>query len=365
MANQVLWGFHNLADAFGERVSELGVGVIDQAINEFETEHNRQLSAMMSLFVSPTTEFKQRFRTTSGAGRLQPLDENGRARPRRILGYHEAAFPLHSAGDAWGVNYMASQMLTVGDVNRILSGLAVADIRWMRDHVLAALFSNTSWSYTDDEHGALTIYGLANGDTVEYQIFNGADVGATDNHYGGQTDAIDNSHDPFETIYTELTEHPENAGGSPNARVIALIPPGLTASVKALAGFYTSADPNLAVGTGVTQLVGSLTASGITLPGKILGYHDAGVWVVEWAGLPAGYIVAVSTGGERPLRMRQHPVAALQGFRQVAERNDYPWYERQWLRHAGFGGWNRVGAYIMEVGDATYDIPTGYESPMP
>jgi len=65
--------------------------------------------------------------------------------------------------------------------------------------------------------------------------------------------------------------------------------------------------------------------------------------------------------------MRQHPEPELQGFSRQADRNDYPWYEQQWARRAGFGAYNRVGAlaYFVAAGDTTYDVPTGYSNPMP
>lgn len=356
MANAVLWGFHSLAAAFDERVTTLGVGVVDRAIQETVDEHNRQMNALAGLFTESTTDFKTRFRTAAGAGRLQPLDENGRARPRRMLGYYDLAWPLHVAGDAWGLNYLTMQDLAVADVNRLLSGMLVADHRWMRDHILSALFTNASWTYSDDLHGDLTVYGLANGDATQYQLLTGADTGATDTHYLAQAAAIADNADPFDAIRTELIQHPENTGD-----VIALVPTNLMAAVRALSGFFNVADPNIRLGANSDQLVGSLGAS---LPGELIGYHEAKVWIAEWRALPDNYIIAVTTGGDRALRMRQHPNATLQGFKQVAERNDHPWYERQWLRLAGFGAWNRVGALVYRIGDASYAIPSGYESPM-
>jgi hypothetical protein len=63
--------------------------------------------------------------------------------------------------------------------------------------------------------------------------------------------------------------------------------------------------------------------------------------------------------------MRQHPEAQLQGFSQVATREDYPFWEAQYVRWAGFGSWNRVGAAVMRIGNASYAIPSNYSSPMP
>jgi hypothetical protein len=86
---------------------------------------------------------------------------------------------------------------------------------------------------------------------------------------------------------------------------------------------------------------------------------------VEWSILPNNYMIAVTTDGPRPIAMRQETNAQLQGFRLVAERNDHPFYESQWLRIAGFGAWNRVGAAVIRIGNASYAIPTGYSSPIP
>jgi hypothetical protein len=108
-------------------------------------------------------------------------------------------------------------------------------------------------------------------------------------------------------------------------------------------------------------LVGNL---GVALPGELFGYHDAGIWLAEWKNLPNDYIIAVSTGGERPIAMREEPEAELQGFRAVAEREDHPFWERQYLRTAGFGGWNRVGAVVLRMGSGAYTAaPSGYVTP--
>lgn len=356
MANQVAYGFHNLQDLFDRRVVDVGVPIVEAALAATIAEHNRQIAALSGLFVRQTTDFKTRFRTATSA-RLMPLDENGRALPIRPSGQYDIAFPLQRAGIAWGANYETRIKMTVAEANEATNTLTMADARWMRDHILAALFSNTSWSFTDEEHGALTVFGLANGDTVVYPIMTGADSGAIDDHYLGQAAGIADATNPYPTIHDELVEHPSNSGD-----VIALIPTNLRATTEALATFHPLADPNLRLGTGQTQLVGGL---GVAIPGEVIGYEDSKTWIVEWKSLPDSRIIGVMTGGERALAMRQDTFSQLQGFNRVAERDDHPWFEQQYLRKAGFGAWNRVGAVVMEISDATYDIPTGYTSPMP
>ena len=351
----ILYGFTNLKDVFSQRVDDVGVAVVNDAIDATIAEHNRQLAALVGLFATPTTEYKIRYRTPVAA-RLQPLDESGRARPIKLAGYYDVAFPLQEAGTAWGQTYKASKKMTVQEANDILNTLLTADKRWMRDHILAALFTNASWTFSDDQHGDLTVKGLANSDTDTYLVQTGADAGATDTHYLAQANAIDNSNDPFPTIYDELTEHPENSG-----EVVVLIPSNVKTAVQNLAGFYPTTDGNLNPGNATTTLRGSL---GTPLPGMLLGYHEARVWIAEWKSLPSGYMIATTTGGPRPLLMREEMEASLRGFNRVAERNDHPFYESQYLRIAGFGANNRIGALVQRIGSGSYAIPTNYTSPM-
>lgn len=357
MANQLLYGFIQHKDIANRRVTEIGVQIVNDAINQAVAEHNRQIQAIIDLFAIRTTEFKEKFSTPTVA-RLQPLDENGRARPIKPLGQYGIAYPLQDGGTAWGATFKAREKMTVQQANDITATLTTADVRWLRDHIMAALFVNTPWTFNDPDHDALTIEGLANGDSVKYLVHAGSDAGATDNHYLSQVDPIDDAHNPFPLIHEELTEHPENDG-----EVVVFIASNLKASVTGLTNFYPEQDPNIREGVGVSVLSGTL---GIPLPGgprSLLGYVDK-CWIVEWKSLPDGYMVGITTGGERPLKMREDETESLRGFKKVAERNDHPFYESQWLRIAGFGAFNRVGALVYRVG-AVYAVPANYTSPMP
>ena len=46
----------------------------------------------------------------------------------------------------------------------------------------------------------------------------------------------------------------------------------------------------------------------------------------------SSYIISLATDGPRALAMREEPEAELQGFKQVARRDDHPFYESQWQR---------------------------------
>ena len=359
MANTVAYGFQSLIDVFAERVTTVGTAVVWDAIEASVAEHNRQLTALMALFTRPAPRPKIRYKTPSVA-RLQPSNELGRARPIRVAGFYDVAFPIQMGSAALGENFIAGAKMTVDDANRLTNALTGADARWMRDHILASLYTNNTWTYDDpdDEIGALTIQPLANGDTVKYTVMTGADDGATDTHFLAQAGAIaDGATDPFQTIHDELMEHPDNSG-----EVIAFIPTNLKATVFALSAVMPAQDPNVRAGNASDVLVGEL---GVAHPGEIFGYHSARVWCVEWRSLPNDYIIATTTTGESPLGMREDEETELQGFRQVGNRDDFPYSEVQYMRRAGFGGWNRVGAVVLRVGNASYTEPTNYTAPIP
>lgn len=349
----ILYGLLNMADLADARVTEVGVDTVSTAIEQSVAEHNRQLDALMDLFVVRTIQFKRRFRTANSA-RLQPLDNMGRALPIKPAGKYDVAWPIQMGGSAWGFDYVTGQKITVGEVRDVVITMLDADTNWMRDHLMAALFYKSStnpWTFVDEEHGSLSIYGLANGDATVYNVKAGASAGTTDDHLIFDATI---AADTFQTIYDELTEHPENSG-----EVIVFIPTNLKATVEAISTFYPLEDPDLRQGSASTVLAGRLSTN---VPGVVLGKLEK-CWVVEWPTLPDNYLVAVMTGGDRPLAMREDVEASLRGFKQVAVREDHPWYERQYLRRAGFGAWNRVGALVLKA-DSSYTIPTGYTSPM-
>lgn len=350
----MIYGFENLQDLRNKRVEEVGVQIVDDAVRKFYAQHNADMDALTNLFCKRTTEYKTKFKTATN-NRLQPLDENGKAIVVKGQAQYEVALPLQMAGTAWGANWLTTKKMTVQDVSDKTDTMSIGDINWMRDHLLAALFANVNWNFDDDDHGTLVIKGLANNDSDTYQVLAGAGNQATANHYLAQAANISDAANPFPTIYKKLTSHPENSG-----EVIVFVASNLVTDIENLANFKEAPDPNIREGANASVLTGNLNA---TVPGKVVGYVDK-CWIVEWAMLPDGYHISVTTGGERPLALREDVEADLRGFIMAAEKEDYPFYERQYVRRAGFGGWNRVGATVGLIGNASYSIPTGYTNPM-
>jgi hypothetical protein len=352
---ELLNGFTNLKDVVNERVVGDLIPTVTTAIDQAIAEHNKVTEDMIRLFVHRTTQYKVRYKSPAAA-KLQPLDEHGRARKIKAAGYYDVGFPLREAGAALGDTRIALAKKTVQQANDQIAMLLDADKRWLRDQILAGLFDNAGYTFSDAEHGDVAVKGLANGDSTTYLVRAGAENGATANNYRFIT-AMNDAGQSFRTIFHDLTKQPENAGGG---KVISMISGNLEASVMNLANFIEVNDPDITLGLSNDKLTGAL---GVSVPGEVIGKVDRN-WIVRWDSLPDDYVISTITSGDRPLAMREHPEAELQGFNRVADRNDDPYYESQFVRYAGVGGWNRVGAIITKVDPTAYGVPTGYAQPM-
>ena len=351
--NALAYGFTGKTHLLSQRLTDVGSAVVWGMIQESVAEYNRQMAAMLAAVATPTTLYTERFRLPS-TGTLQPLDEWGNPRPERLGDYFDVAYPIQGGGTAFGLNRVSGELVTVEEINALTVERLQRDADWMRRHMLAALFTNTTWAYADDQHGSLTIQTLANSDAVVYN-FAGASA-ATDNHFLAQAAAIADATNPYDDIYTELLEHPSNSGP-----VVAYIASDLVATTKALTAFVEIGDPDLRYGTGTTQIAAPFSKRfGDEVLGKVNG-----VWVVEWRALPSTYIVAFAEGGGAPLGMRQYPSAALQGLFTENHSPDGNLQESRFIRYAGFGVRNRLSALVYRIGNGSYAIPTGYTAPLP
>lgn len=354
----LLYGFASAGLLSTDRVTTIGDNVMSDAIVKTVAMHNEEMDAMMGLFVERTTAATERI-WLDVAERLQPLTDDGRPVPTAPAGYYDVGFPLQQAGTSFGWNDVAKAKATVAEVNRRLNAKLNADKRWCADQIMAALLDNGTWTYNDYFKGAITVQplALASDGVVYLRTDNGTP--ATDTHHLAQAAAIADETNPFPTIYSEITEHPENGG-----EIVSLVPTSNLAAVKGLAEFVAVTDSNVRLGANSDVIIG---APDIPLPGELHGYlTDSKIWVCEWKRLPANYVVTVMTEGQRALAMREDEEAELQGFKIVAQEAVFPWWETIYRRRAGWGARNRVGAvvYFVGAGDTTYDVPTGYDRPI-
>jgi hypothetical protein len=351
MSVELLPGFSNLKDVVNNRVIGDLIPEVTEAYDRTLEEHNTVTNQMLDLFCTPTTLHKVKYKSPVAA-RLMGLDEHGRARKAKGAGSYDLGFPIYQAGLAIGDTRIAMIKNTVKDVNDKLAMLLDADKRWLRDMIFAALLDNAGYTFGDDEYGDIAVKAIANGDSQEYLIRAGSEAGETGvNHFRAQAATLADASNPFPTIYRDLTKRPENVGGN----VITFIPTNLEDEATGLATFMEESDPDITLGVNTDRLTGTLNAS---VPGEVLGKADRN-WIVRWDALPDNYTISISTGGDRPLAMRQHAEAELQGFNRVRAKDDSPYFESEFQRHAGFGAWNRVSAIITRFGNASYAVPTG------
>lgn len=349
----MIYGFHNLEDAATTPALDAGNLLVD-AIQQATAFYNAATMQTISSLTFRTTEHVLGVKPADSF-ELQPADEWARPVPVRRAGGMQVANPLQRFQASIAYSYEASLKMTVQDVNDILFGMQQADARKLGKMILAALLDNDGWTYPDEQYGNLTVLGMANGE-ADWMYFrtNGGD--ATDNHYSGQAGGIADATDPFPVLYDEISEHPENSGA-----IVAFVSPQDMPAVNLLTEFFPSPDTRLQLGIANTQLA---SGQNVAAPGNYKGYHSAGIEIREWPSWPAGYVGAFSSGGLKPLAFREDELPQLQGFGPIAEREDFPYLQRVFQRKAGFGGYNRVGAAVRRVGNATYQIPAGYAAPI-
>lgn len=355
MANNTLaYGFLGLKDQLADRVNTVGVQTVDTAIQESIAEFQREQDSILSVFVQRVTFWSKKYKL-QGSGTLQPLDEWGNPMPVLPSGSYEVALPIQGGGTAWGDNRVTRAMMTVDDANRFTWQTMAQDMDWVVRHILSAIFTNTTWTYSDkdDDIGDLTIQPLANNDSVVYTRKGGQS--STDNHYLAQANTISDADNPFPTIKTELMEHPSNSGD-----VVAQVPTNLVSDIKGLANFIPANDPRITSGIAVDTLNATIDVG----PGDtLIGYVD-GVWIVEWTRLPDNYIIAYSTGSDPVVGMREYPAAELQGLFPEFQDVDGNRHLNKFIRYAGFGILNRVGALVYRIGNGSYAVPSGYTAPL-
>lgn len=361
MANIVNYGFIGLEDFYTQRVNTVGIQRVYDAVQASVDEYNRVVNALQA-WVERTT-MVQEYIELAGGGTLQPLTPDGNPLPVVPSGQYTVGYPMHGAGTAWGTNRITREMLTVAEADRFTDDALLKDTDWRIRHLLAAILDPVTWTFTDKYGGngtkglgAISILPLANGDATVYMRRGGAS--SADTHYHAQAAAIANATNPFALARAELIEHPGNDGP-----FVSYIPTALVATTVALTEFVEANDPDIDYQTGDNLPTAPATILG---PGdEILGkLKSSNIWIVEWSRLPDDIIITVATGAGPFVKMRELPVASLQGLFTEGFDVDGNHTGQRFLRWAGFGVSNRVAAVATRVGNGTYAAPTGYDAPL-
>lgn len=357
------YGFVGLQDLFSQRVSEVGVDRVYTAIQETAAEYNRVVDAMFSGWVGQTDMALMQIELP-GDSTLQPIDEWGNPLPVQPSGNYQMGFPIQGGGIAHGTNRVSQALMTVEEANRLTMEALQADANWMLRHLMAAVLTSTAWTYNDKAAqggykglGNISVKGLANGDSVTY-LKRGGVGHATDNHYLAQAAAIADANNPFPTIRSELIEHPSNRGP-----FICYTASNLVSSIGGLSEFVEVDDMDVVYGDGNDTLPANALI-GVGPGTEVLGkLKSSNIWVVEMPILPSNYLITRAQSNMPVAYQRSYPADSLKGL--IVERQkDWGLDKTQFIRYAGFGVANRVGAVAMEIGDGTWTDPTDYTAPL-
>jgi hypothetical protein len=358
MANNVdRFGYASIQHLFADRLNPQNQPLVLDAIRQRAAIYSAMTVEMLAALAMRTTRSTERF-ALPGYGTLQPLDALGVPLPVRPAGHTDVAYPIYGGGTAAGRDRVSRALETVEDVFRDQEDAEARDATWLKWHLLASIFTNTTRTFVDEsvpESPSITIQPLAiTSDSVTYVRNNGSS--STAQHYVAQAAAIADATNPFPAIYTLLSAYP----GSVGRNIISLVPSANVAAVEALATFIPVSDPDVRLGSASDVLA---SAGPRTWANRILGKVGP-IWVAENSSLPDDYLLNL-VDGLPPLAMREYPDAALQGFFPEIHSPDGARIERRFLRYCGFGVRNRVAASVtfVNAGDTTYDIPSGFTAP--
>lgn len=353
--NAITYGFGQLEDVYDRRVADIEAERIDTAVIASAEAHTRDMAAILATLVEPTVSRDGAFELPT-TGELQPGSENGTPVPTQNYSEITQGYPMWRGMDSFGFNREAYAKITVGEMDKQQMAVNSKDARWVFRRLLAAAYTNVSWTFKEKGRTDLTVRGLAvTGDGAIFLDDNGDLV--TANHYTAQAGAISNSADPYAANETILRAHPSNTGV-----IVAYIPSGLLADTKAMSGFYPFNANNGLVDYGSdVDLAADSIASFIGFGNEVVGVVGETVIVLSRR-LPAGYVMSVVQGVEKPMIMRQEPEASLQGLQVVPVTVDSNFRKWDFYRKAGFAIRNPISMAIRQIAAGAYAIPTGYDA---
>ena len=355
-------GFYNIADILDRRIQDVGAATISTAIQESAAIHQRLVNEMYSTSCMRVGWIQQRYRV-GGQRRVQSMTQDGNPQPFRSGLAYDVALPLQIVADSIAMNMWAESKQTVQDMSDETVQILQAFNYWERRTFLAALFTDTAWTYADDSDdiGSLTIQVLANGST-DGQLYPLRDgTTATIDHYLAQAGTISDSANPFDDAYAILKQHPSNMGP-----YVATVASNLVATTKALANFRDLPSTLVDYGGNATLAGSNLE----TLRGwghEVIGVLEntgsgVGMVVVESDDLPDSYMVTEARGAGAYVGVREETIGGqgliIRDIMQTTNQHKFDFYRR-----AGKGVVNRVAATVTRIGNGTYATPTGFTAP--
>lgn len=358
MAN--IYGLLGLNDGQRVMLSSIGQSAVYGAVQQYLAAYNAEIQTAMNIFVDEnTSDYKRRY-VLPGGGMLQRRGGQTQSAAVKASCAWDVAFPLEEYGAQVAATLVDYAYMSSQDLARHLDSVRIQDLNTVRFAMLQALLNSSARTWTDPLWGSLTIQPLANGDSVTYPPVLGSQSEATENHYIGSNYAassISDSNDPIVTIVDELQEHFGAPTGGGNIAVF--VNNAQRAKLAALTEFIDLPDNFVRVGAN-TATPETVPAN---LPGRIIGRHNAGAWVVEWRQMPAAYMLGLDLDAPAPLVVREDPAdtGLPRGLTLVSDNSVYPFTQSHYSHRFGVGVGNRLnGVAVQLVASTSYSTPSGF-----
>jgi hypothetical protein len=350
-----------IADGDRSFIDTVGQRAVFDAVQQVLEQHNRDIEAAQSVFVERTTEeFKFRYYLPA-SGYLQRRGVRARPAAAKVTGNWDVAFPLEDFGDEVAGNDVDLAYMRLDQLQRHIEGVQIRDKNTVRREILVALFAATTFSFVDQQDkGTLAVEPLANGDAVLYPPILGSDSEETEDHiyHTGYTVAnISNTNDPCVTVVNDLEEHFGARQGGSN--IVMFVGSALGLKIASTLTDFDPINDRFIIPGSASDTVVNLPTN---LPGKVLGRHSKGCWVVEWRFIPDDYALALDLDAPRPLiqRIDEQATGLGTGLQLIDERDDKPFRESFWRHRFGYGVGNRLNGVALKFDAAAYSVPTAY-----
>ena len=242
-----------------------------------------------------------------------------------------------------------------------------ADNNLLYSKVMKTLFNPTNVLGITDKNEPITAYKFYNADGEVPPPYKTTTFAGSHNHYLVSGNSALTSAN-LNTLIAELGHHGYTL--SNGYRLVLWVNPQEATIIKALrtasgASFDFIPDTNY-LGGGVWQpttgqYVGAPTGS---LPGQVGTYGP--FMVIEEEYIPAGYPVALASGGpenlRNPIGIREHRNPAYRGLKIIpGQRSQYPLLDSFYRRGFGTGITQRGGGVVMQVTtNGSYTVPAAY-----
>jgi hypothetical protein len=271
----------------------------------------------------------------------------------------------------WGATWQYLADATEAEITARTSAILRADSDLVFRKIMGTVFKSQNRKVKTKQGSLYDVLAFANGDGWTPPAYEANEFSGTHTHYrttGAATLVSSN----VDEIVGDLKSHGYAAENG--SQIVVFVNPeeasvvaGFRVATGAKHDFIPSAGQSFFATDG--DLVGQQVAA--TFAGfPVKGSYDEAI-VIESTRIPAGYVVALASGGSlapsNPIMFRQHANSALQGLTLVrGSVPDYPLQDSYYVWGFGTGVRHRLAGMVMQVStNAVYAAPTkGDGSPL-